>query len=422
MERADVELGSVEEVTGRLESWCQRDLQGLVQVEFDQTFAQREVVSRLKSTVARPWVDVDLSAGDSLSSDVPGELMAKLKSAPGGVASITGLDWAFLNRDGMDNLASLSFQREALAALPVLQIWWLPSYRTKDFIVDAPDFDSWFRLRLHLTERLPEGQTIRSTTSVSVEEARSLAARFWKLLEKAKTESVPAVEISAHLAGPAIMALLSAGLEVEAKAISSAVPALTTEPTVPPLEQGRTRETGEGVFEDDSPVARGVDNGLSADLRDVHRDRWLENQYSIPGLFKRRNGSDGKFALKIGETLRTRTARVFGPEHPVTLAAMNNLALSLKNQDRLEDALALQLETLKLSRKVLGDDHRNTLTAMSNLVQTFASRGRFEEATALQAELMGRLERVLGFDHPKTLATEKDLRQMRAQLDQNVDA
>jgi hypothetical protein len=70
-------------------------------------------------------------------------------------------------------LVVLSFQREILASLPVRQIWWVPSSATERLILGVPDLDSWFTLRLHLTEAPPQPALETPTRNVvSVAEAR----------------------------------------------------------------------------------------------------------------------------------------------------------------------------------------------------------------------------------------------------------
>src|ERR1019366_8257686 len=55
-----------------------------------------------------------------------------------------------------------------------------PSHLTDQFILGVPDVDSWFLLRLHLTEVPPQrAEVVRDRKTVSVAEARALAKRYW---------------------------------------------------------------------------------------------------------------------------------------------------------------------------------------------------------------------------------------------------
>ena len=56
-----------------------------------------------------------------------------------------------------------------------------------------------------------------------------------------------------------------------------------------------------------------------------------------------------------------------GPDHPDTLTSMNNLAVGYQDAGKLDLALPLYEETLKLMKAKLGPDHPDTLTSMNNL-------------------------------------------------------
>ena len=56
-----------------------------------------------------------------------------------------------------------------------------------------------------------------------------------------------------------------------------------------------------------------------------------------------------------------------GPDHPNTLVAMNNLALSYREAGRLRRSPAALRGGVGLMKAKLGPDHPDTLIAMSNL-------------------------------------------------------
>src|SRR5450755_1348415 len=227
-----MEPGSIRGVAQRLKSWCTLHDRGLARVEWDSMYARQDVVADLTLALCNlgiPLVEIDLPRGEAAPQTVAA-LMQQLRASSGSVASITGIEWAFPERGNrLDTLVALSFQREILAALPVRQIWWVPSSATERFILGVPDLDSWFTLRLHLTEMppMPAGkvQEIERTEGkvLSVAEARSLARRFWERLEAARSQSIPEERIWTELAQPAIEALLSAGLVREADDVLATV-------------------------------------------------------------------------------------------------------------------------------------------------------------------------------------------------------
>src|SRR5438270_12237215 len=159
MEPQAIEPGSIQEVTERLNSWCIQNERGLARVEWDSAYARQEVVDRLKISLGNLGIELEeisLPPGQAAHETVA-RLIEKLRLRSGRVASITDIEWAFPEGGSrLDTLVALSFQRETLAELAVRQIWWVPSSLTDLFVLGVPDLDSWFFLRLHLTEAPPQ--------------------------------------------------------------------------------------------------------------------------------------------------------------------------------------------------------------------------------------------------------------------------
>src|ERR1035438_3201322 len=89
----------------------------------------------------------------------------------------------------------------------------------------SPLFPYTTLFRSHLTEAPPQPALETPTRNVvSVAEARSIARRFWDRLEAARAQNIPEGRIWAELAQPAVEALRSAGLELEAEAILASMP------------------------------------------------------------------------------------------------------------------------------------------------------------------------------------------------------
>jgi Flp pilus assembly protein TadD len=107
-------------------------------------------------------------------------------------------------------------------------------------------------------------------------------------------------------------------------------------------------------------------------------------------------------ALKMREEVLPLSRKVFGPEHPETLMAMNNLALSYSAAGRKDEALKMREELLALSRKVNGPEHPATLTAMNNLAESYSDAGRKDEALKMREEVLALFRKVLGPEHPTT--------------------
>jgi serine/threonine protein kinase/tetratricopeptide (TPR) repeat protein len=127
-------------------------------------------------------------------------------------------------------------------------------------------------------------------------------------------------------------------------------------------------------------------------------------------------------ALRLHEqTLALLTAKL-GPDHPDTWLSMNNLALTYTALGRHADAIKLCEEVLALRKARLGPDHPDTLVSMHNLALTYAALGRHADALRLYQETLALRQTKLGPDHPDTLATMNNLTTSYADLGRHADA
>jgi tetratricopeptide (TPR) repeat protein len=98
-----------------------------------------------------------------------------------------------------------------------------------------------------------------------------------------------------------------------------------------------------------------------------------------------------------------------GAEHPDTIATQNNLALCFQAAGRVDLALPLFEETLRLHKARLGADHPHTLTALNNLAAGYKATGKPAQALPLFEEAFRLQKARLGADHPDTLLTMNNL-------------
>ena len=59
--------------------------------------------------------------------------------------------------------------------------------------------------------------------------------------------------------------------------------------------------------------------------------------------------------------------RMLGPDHPDTLASMNNLAVAYHEAGRRSEAVKLFEKTLAAYERLLGSDHPGTVASRNNL-------------------------------------------------------
>ena len=158
--------------------------------------------------------------------------MEQLTALESGAVSIAGFATVFSAGIPLeDALQVFNFNRENLARPNLCQIWWMPSSFAERFVRAVPDLNSWFLVRLHLTEVVPyptETQpearplavpSVRLTANL--EDARKRAKDLVNRFERALGAGVSAEELHQNFIAPAVNALLEAGIEKEALELSS---------------------------------------------------------------------------------------------------------------------------------------------------------------------------------------------------------
>jgi hypothetical protein len=91
------------------------------------------------------------------------------------------------------------------------------------------------------------------------------------------------------------------------------------------------------------------------------------------------------------------------PEHPLTLATMNNLAIVLLNEGHYEEAEKLYRATLDVQRRVLGPESSDAADTAYNLACLMAVESRRDEALSLLSEAVDH-----GLSPVTDLGVEKD--------------
>jgi len=92
-----------------------------------------------------------------------------------------------------------------------------------------------------------------------------------------------------------------------------------------------------------------------------------------------------------------------GTDDAMTLDLIGNMATILDDQGRIADAETYQREALAIRRRVLGANHPDTLLSIENMGVTLQNEDRFAEAEPLLREAMLGMRQVHGADDPTTL-------------------
>ncbi len=152
--QSELEPGTISHTAARLLLWGQRPSRGLARVEFYDEFSRQQVVRELENKLQEQGIifhKIVLPRWEK-PSFVLNFLLTQLAELESGVVSITGFETAFSDAFLVDALQLINFNRENLARFNLRQIWWMNHDFTNKVIRYMPDLNSWFFLRLFLTE------------------------------------------------------------------------------------------------------------------------------------------------------------------------------------------------------------------------------------------------------------------------------
>lgn len=131
----------------------------------------------------------------------------------------------------------------------------------------------------------------------------------------------------------------------------------------------------------------------------------------------------GLYSHALGLSQRTHELRsdLLGQEHPLTLRAMNYMAMASHRLGRYEAATFLHQQELELSRQVLGPKDPGTLASMNNLARALDSIGEYAAASDLHRQTLDTRRRIHGALHPETLSSLNNLGNVMLRM-RDVDA
>lgn len=110
-----------------------------------------------------------------------------------------------------------------------------------------------------------------------------------------------------------------------------------------------------------------------------------------------------------------------GDDHPNTLLAAKDFAISLRRSGRLAESLELMRDTHTRLHRLYGDRHATTMAAALGLANALRANGELREAVDLARRVMEDYPDVVGADHPFTHAARLNLA-LLLRLDGNAQA
>jgi Tfp pilus assembly protein PilF len=99
---------------------------------------------------------------------------------------------------------------------------------------------------------------------------------------------------------------------------------------------------------------------------------------------------------------------VLPPDHPDTLASVNNLGVVLERHGKYEEAELMFRKAIEGHEQVL-PDHPDIFIIVSNLGIAIQLQGRYEEAESMHRRALAAREKLLLPEHPATLPSINDL-------------
>ncbi|KAJ7508298.1 hypothetical protein B0H11DRAFT_1847743 [Mycena galericulata] len=192
---------------------------------------------------------------------------------------------------------------------------------------------------------------------------------------------------------------------------------------------------------DDEPIARECITdiiGMSVKLKEddylfriglmSHVDSLILDPTTIKSIFQKEYADiyfdSGRFkeAESLQAKMLEKQKQLLGTDHPDTLTAMANLALTYHQRGRYQEAEPLEDIVLEKRKQVLGPDHSDTLSAMASLAATYRQLGRYQEAEPFDGIVLEKRKQLLGADHPDTLSAMANLAATYHQLGRYQEA
>ena len=101
--------------------------------------------------------------------------------------------------------------------------------------------------------------------------------------------------------------------------------------------------------------------------------------------------------------------KVYGPEHPDTLVARQDLATTLQAEHKYPEAEAEYRDVIGIEQRLIGPEHPDTLTCRNNLAEVLDDEGEFAEAETECRQIIGLEEKALGPENQVTLNSRGNL-------------
>ncbi|PUU78419.1 P-loop containing nucleoside triphosphate hydrolase protein [Tuber borchii] len=182
----------------------------------------------------------------------------------------------------------------------------------------------------------------------------------------------------------------------------------------------RALEAKSGTFEEAETLYRKVQDGRQRTLRPEHPHTLacINNLATVLDKQGKYHEAEGEYR-RVLEGLE----KVLGSEHPTVLTAVGNLASVLTELGQYQEAMDMFWRALEdLREKVLGAEHPDTLDTLADLASVLQELGNYEEAKEMSQRALALREKALGPEHPHTLASVNNLANLHSHLGNHQEA
>jgi len=407
----DQQPDSIAEAVARLRLWLSRDRPGMARIEYSSAYSRAAVLDQLRDEIRVE--EIALRRGGA--EEVVGQMLEALGSPERRLVSFTGLELA-LPEPQKEAIQVVNFQREAFAAAKVPQVWWLPSHFVGLFLRVAPDLDSWFDLKLRVTE-LRQGPVgsgwLEPRLGKEPEEARRQAGSLFARAEQAARSGDPWLAVWRELVSPGLASLREADLHAEADAEAARLGKLM-EGLQGQLAQPATAEAFDAlarVYEEQcnwDAARRAQERALAMSDSEEESASYRSNLANILGDLGEHQAAREQIELALASDLRQ-----FGPDHPTVAVSRSNLASILGDlgdhqaaREQIELALASDL-------RQFGPDHPNVAIRRGVLAQVLYALKEYPAARREIELALAGLRAKLPAGHPHIGVAEGDLAGIR---------
>ena len=407
----DQQPDSIAEAVARLRLWLSRDRPGMARIEYSSAYSRAAVLDQLRDEIRVE--EIALRRGGA--EEVVGQMLEALGSPERRLVSFTGLELA-LPEPQKEAIQVVNFQREAFAAAKVPQVWWLPSHFVGLFLRVAPDLDSWFDLKLRVTElrRGPVGsEWLEPRLGKEPEEARRQAGSLFARAEQAARSGEPWLAVWRELVSPGLASLREADLHLEADAEAARLGKLM-EGLQGQLAQPATAEAFDAlarVYREQGNFAearRAQERALAMSDSEEEAASYRSNLANILLSVGEHEAAREQIELALASDLRQ-----FGPDHPNVAVRRSNLAVILRNLGK-HQAAREQIElALASGLSQFGPDHPTVSRRRGVLAQVLYRLGEYPAARREVELALARLRAKLPAGHPHIGVAEGDLAGIR---------